>query len=573
MASSSQRLLVAIVALLSMSSSLHHHAVAQAQQQSKDVPESHLRRLPTTMHQQYGTQRNLAWQELDCPADRPVPSPEDFIAVGDAPVDLGDRTSISVVGTTIARAPWRCMCNATIEYPTGVADGDQLFLFVGGSDGLNGAWTDGQDVPSSRLGRLISEGWTPILKAGSTDLNIVALTKIYEAGQQGKGGNAVARRNAMEIGADDGETNAGANNCIACSNTPSPKMVKREQNCSTYKFAFTDRCGTEGSWWGQKNKPKYCQYSCWNNNASYADDLTQCCERGDEDDSLLDVTKPSNNTDSIGEKSKEQEEKGRNKKDLPLSTAPIVSNGIRVSLHSTPMDSSVVCIECSNIPTPKMIERGENCSTYEFGFTDRCGNDGSWWGRNNRPKHCQYSCWLNGTGYADDLPCCERTDEDDFVVGSIENNAQDDQDGESLTVEPPSPTTVISDGVRNTWLTMVAIRGLDPERAVRGTEYLKTKSAKTCKTGEAMTPGLRMARGGAFLAVVNFDDPHTGTIISPEKTFHVLASFSSGDDGMLVAISGEPTSGSMMEDVHVVGQSKISGGGQAIGLSLSLRGE
>lgn len=565
MASSSQRLLVVIAVLLSVSQTLHHHAVALAQ----DVPESpHLRRLlPVTTS---NIPRNLAWQELDCPPDRPVPSSQDFIAVGDAPVDLGDQTSISVVGTTIARAPWRCSCNATIEYPTGAEDGDRLFLFVGGSDGVNGAWTDGQDVPSSRLGRLISDGWEPILKAGSTDLNIVALTKMYEADTHRKGANAVARRKLMET-ANGGETNTTAPACIACSNTPSPKMIKREQNCSTYKFAFTDRCGTEGSWWGQKNKPKYCQYSCWNNNASYADDLLQCCERSDEDDSLLNVVEQSTNiTDAVDDASKGEKIKGKNKKDLPLSTAPIVSNGIRVSLHSTPTgvgDSENACIQCSNIPTPKMIEKGENCSTYEFGFTDRCGNEGSWWGRNNRPKHCQYSCWHNGSGYADDLDdCCERGEEDDFVVESIDNK------GESLAVEPPPPVTVISDGVRNTWLTMVAVRGLDSERPVRGSEYLKTKSAKICKTGEAMTPGLRMARAGAFLAVVNFDDPHIGTIISPEKTFHLLASFNSGDDGMLVGISGEPTSGSMMEDVQVVGQSQLSGGGQAIGLSLSFRG-
>jgi hypothetical protein len=562
MTPASQRLLAASVAVLSVSLRAAAQAVAQAQ------PESNIHLSTPTSN----TRRHLAWQELDCPADRPVPSPEDFIPAGDAPVDPGDQTSVSVVGTTIAKAPWRCNCNATIALPTGIADGDRLFLFVGGSDGLTGAWTDAQDIPSSRLGRLVSDGWEPILKAGSTDLNIVALTKLYEAGEQSKSGNvALVRRNAMEE--VDGDKVVAANQCIACSNTPSPKMIEREQNCSSYKFAFTDRCGNEDSWWGRKNKPKYCQYSCWNNNASYADDIP-CCERGDEDDFLQYTTEQSNNNaDIIGSNNDAQEEeRGNNKKDLPLLTTPIVSSGIRVSLHEAPVPGVIgsenACIDCSNIPTSKMIKRGENCSTYEFGFTDRCGNEGSWWGRNNRPKHCQFSCWHNGAGYADDPPCCKRSDADDFVPDSTENNAQqNDRDG------PSSPLTVISDGVRNTWLTMVALRGLDPENPLRGSEYIKTKSAQTCKTGEAMAPGLRMARGGVFLAVVNFDDPHRGTVMSPEKAFHILASYSSGDDGMAVGISGQPTSGGMMEDVKFVGQSKLSGGGQAIGLSLSLRGK
>ena len=411
-------LLVATLILL-FPQSLNHWAEAQ------DVPSSGLR---------LQRRRHLAWQELDCPTTRPVPFPEDFVPAGDVPVDLGDETSISVVGTTIAKASWRCQCNATIELPSGVEDGDRLFLFVGASDGLNGAWSNAQDSPSSRLGRLVGDGWEPILMAGSTDLNIVALTKIHQIAEQSKSSN-VARRDTVE---------GAANICTTCSNTPSPKMIEREQNCSTYQFAFTDRCGNAGSWWGQKNKPKYCQYSCWINDASYAEDI----------------------------------------------------------------------------------------------------------------------------------PCCERSDADDFVLDAIENNAQqEDHEGDSLAIDPPSTLTVISGGVRNTWLTMVAVRGVDPERPVRGTGYLKTKSAKTCKTGEAMAPGLKMARGGAFLVVLNYDDPHKGTIISPEKSVHLLASYSSGDDGMAVAISGEPTSGLMVEDVKAVGQSKLSGGGQAIGMSLSLRGD
>ena len=417
--------------ILSVSQSLHHWAEAQ------DVPKA-----SSSSGLRLQRRRHLAWQELDCPTTRPVPSPEDFIPAGDVPVDLGDETSIRVVGTTIAKASWRCQCNATLELPSGVEDGDRLFLFVGASDGLNGAWTDAQDSPSSRLGRLVSDGWEPILQAGSTDLNVVALTKIHQTrvAEQSKSSN-VARGNTVEAGDSDG----AANICTTCSNTPSPKMIEREQNCSTYQFAFTDRCGNAGSWWGRKNKPKYCQYSCWSNDA----------------------------------------------------------------------------------------------------------------------------------GYAEDIPCCERSDADDFVLGAIENNAQqgDDHEGDGLAIDPPSTLTVISGGVRNTWLTMVAVRGVDPERPVRGTGYLKTKSAKTCKTGEAMAPGLKMARRGAFLVVLIYDDPHRSTIISPEKSFHLLASYSSGDDGMAVAISGEPTSGLMMEDVKAVGQSKLSGGGQAIGVSLSLRGE
>lgn len=303
-------------------------------------------------------QRRLRWQELSCSHSRPAPSPEAYSAAGDRMIGLGD-SPISVVGATISRASWRCNCNATIYLPSGTIDGDLLILFVAGSDGISGAWLDSADT--GRLGRLLKDGWTPIEKAGSTDLNIIALWKVYHA------------------------------------------TTSSEEGESLQEFR----------------------------------------------------------------------------------------------IHSQSEE--------------------------------------------------------NDTSFAD-------------------SNARKTTTAADVALKYTSSVTVISHGVSNTWLSLVALRGTRTERPIRASRYLKTKSAKTCKNGEAKAPSVRMSARGVVLAAFTYDDPHQGTIISPDPDrFHLLSSFASGDDGMTVGISAMRQENMMSGEIDAIGKSKLSGGGQAIGMSMSIR--
>ena len=83
-----------------------------------------------------------------------------------------------------------------------------------------------------------------------------------------------------------------------------------------------------------------------------------------------------------------------------------------------PSDS---CVECTNIPTAFMVETSQSCATYDFAFLSRCSNPGSWWGVDGATRHCAYSCWKNGVGYAEESPCCARSDADDPVLAVWED--------------------------------------------------------------------------------------------------------------------------------------------------------
>ena len=152
----------------------------------------------------------------------------------------------------------------------------------------------------------------------------------------------------------------------------------------------------------------------------------------------------------------------------------------------------------------------------------------------------------------------------DVTVGLDETFIDDDSSADIPSI------TVLNHGVSNTWLTLVALRGTRLGRPIRASGFLKTKSAKTCKNGEAMAPSVRMSPRGVILSAFTYDDPHQATITSP-KGFHLLSSFSSGDDGMAVGLSTIRWEGMMSGDIKAIGKTKLAGGGQAIGTSVSIR--
>ena len=87
------------------------------------------------------------------------------------------------------------------------------------------------------------------------------------------------------------------------------------------------------------------------------------------------------------------------------------------------------CIECTNIPTPFMLDNNFRCNDYSFAYVERCETPNSWWGRDGNVEHCQYSCWVNDVPFASmgNASCCHRDDGDDTIapIEAIRHNGTD----------------------------------------------------------------------------------------------------------------------------------------------------
>ena len=87
------------------------------------------------------------------------------------------------------------------------------------------------------------------------------------------------------------------------------------------------------------------------------------------------------------------------------------------------------CVECTNIPTPYMLDNNFHCNDYSFAYVERCGTNNSWWGRDGNVEHCQYSCWVNDVPFASmgNASCCHRDDVDDTIapIEVIRHNGTD----------------------------------------------------------------------------------------------------------------------------------------------------
>lgn len=93
------------------------------------------------------------------------------------------------------------------------------------------------------------------------------------------------------------------------------------------------------------------------------------------------------------------------------------------------ISNTTACVECTNIPTPFMLENNFHCSDYSFAYVERCGTNNSWWGRDGNEEHCQYSCWVNDAPFASmgNTSCCDRDDADDAIapIEAIRHNGTD----------------------------------------------------------------------------------------------------------------------------------------------------
>ena len=110
------------------------------------------------------------------------------------------------------------------------------------------------------------------------------------------------------------------------------------------------------------------------------------------------------------------------------STSTNTTNGTaNTTANATNATSN--CIECTNIPTPFMLDNNFRCNDYSFAYTDRCGTNNSWWGRDGNVEHCQYSCWVNDVPFASmgNASCCLRDDGDDTIapIEAIRHNGTD----------------------------------------------------------------------------------------------------------------------------------------------------
>lgn len=175
--------------------------------------------------------------------------------------------------------------------------------------------------------------------------------------------------------------------CVECTNFPTPYMETNGINCFNYTYAYTDRCNNAinaNSWWGVNGTTRHCAYSCWVNGVGYEEE-SPCCPRSVENDAVVPAPTP-----------------------------------VATPRPTMPKASPETCVECTNYPTPYMINNGESCATYDYGLDFRCNREGSWWGVGDATAHCAYSCWKHGVGYPQYSPCCARSDADDDVP--VEDN-------------------------------------------------------------------------------------------------------------------------------------------------------
>ena len=82
--------------------------------------------------------------------------------------------------------------------------------------------------------------------------------------------------------------------------------------------------------------------------------------------------------------------------------------------------------------------------------------------------------------------------------------------------------------------------------------------------GEAYTPRVEGANGGAIVTAFAYDDPHAVNI----QNQHTLVSMRNGDDGIAVGISA--SEGGLEKRFRAIGEVSKRGGGDDIAMALAI---
>eukprot|EP00966_Prymnesium_polylepis_P086568 2003486-Prymnesium_polylepis.1 len=142
-------------------------------------------------------------------------------------------------------------------------------------------------------------------------------------------------------------------------------MSRNGKQCTTWSWAYTNRCNSFAAW----REAKYCQLSCFVNGNGYPGDV--CC-------TTTPTGAPSHPPPSPP---------------LPVATSPTTA-------PAAPPLAAPPCVACTDTPTSDMDLYGRDCS-WQWGLDNKCAPDAYWLANH----FCQLSCYLAGKGYPGDA-CC-----------------------------------------------------------------------------------------------------------------------------------------------------------------------
>ena len=121
-------------------------------------------------------------------------------------------------------------------------------------------------------------------------------------------------------------------------------------------------------------------------------------------------------------------------------------------------------------------------------------------------------------------------------------------------------------GGKNTFVSLVSLRGVDPSNPV--VDFDSGEDTETGREGDATAPSIRTEEGGVCLAIFAFDDPHQAVVTT--KGFTMLLSTDTGTgDGLAIAVSS--TDGDRTGSIRAIGSSYERGGGDDIAFAISFR--
>jgi len=119
---------------------------------------------------------------------------------------------------------------------------------------------------------------------------------------------------------------------------------------------------------------------------------------------------------------------------------------------------------------------------------------------------------------------------------------------------------------KNSFATLFVLRGADASNPIVDKDALKDLGGSDAPKGRSHAPSINSASGGMLLCGFMWDDPYKNCTVSKMK---VAYSFSNGDDGLTSAY--QSTSGGSTGERVAVAPAVIDGGGNEIGMSISVR--